>query len=78
MTLAQLALAAHEDALALDYARKTLALARDNPVALQILALGLLSANDIARCLPEAPALTSARAGPGCGHREAVALAPGT
>lgn len=48
MALAQIALGAHQDAVAAQHARKTLAASPDNPVALQILALGLLSTNDVA------------------------------
>lgn len=47
MRLAQIALAAKEDARAVEYARRTLALAPENPVALQVLALGLLGKNDV-------------------------------
>jgi hypothetical protein len=47
MRLAQIALAEKKDAVAVDRARKTLTLAPDNPVALQVLALGLMTANDV-------------------------------
>ena len=68
MALAQVALAAREDKLAAEYARKTLANGAENPVALQILALGLLSTGDVAgaldafRKLRRSPALAPALA----------------
>ncbi len=62
-TLAQLALGAHDDALAAEYALATLAIGPANPLALQILALGLVSKGDVAgavdafRRLRRSPAL---------------------
>ena len=82
MTLAQLALAAREDKLASDYARKTLATAPENPVALQILALGLLATGDVAgaldafRRLRRSPALAPALAADI--DKVLATLAPGT
>jgi Flp pilus assembly protein TadD len=61
MRLAQLALAAKQDAVAVEHARKALAISPANPVALQVLALGLLAANDLAGAVD---AFTKLRASP--------------